>query len=80
MGGIIAPAIETTQRVLGERRMGLLKEAGSRRVAPTEQDACLSLAEVFSERPIDLPFTMIYLLCDDGSRVGALGARAGRRG
>jgi PAS domain S-box-containing protein len=78
IGGVFCPVIETTGRVLGGRRLNLLR-------AIAEQAAEMTSASCASARAIDcvretgqhdLPFAAIYLLDDDDS-VARLAGTAG---
>src|SRR4051812_45206139 len=66
--GVFNAVLETTTRVIGERRLRTLRELGAWKAgeARTARDACLSAAHVIAEDPQDLPFTLLYLL--DGAR------------
>jgi len=62
VGGIINIAVETTFRVLDERRQRLLRDlrevTGGARNA---DEVCTLAASVLSKYPADLPFSLIYL-------------------
>ncbi|HEY1425894.1 MAG TPA: PAS domain-containing protein, partial [Caulobacteraceae bacterium] len=66
--GIFCPATETTQRVLGERRLSTLRALG---VCSTEEltveAACVAMAAVLDENPLDFPFAAIYVTDEDGA-------------
>ena len=76
--GVFNAVVETTLRVVGERRLRTLRtltawEAG---VVRSAEDACRTAASTLSENPHDLPFMLLYLLDDDGRRA-SLAGRAG---
>ncbi len=63
VGGIFNAAIETTRRVLGERRAQMLRIlAASTADAPTPESAATSAVAAFEGDPHDLPFTLLYLV------------------
>ncbi|QEH38459.1 Sensor histidine kinase TmoS [Aquisphaera giovannonii] len=78
--GVFNAVLETTTRVIGERRLRTLRELGAREAgeARTAGDACLSAAQVIAEDPHDLPFALLYLL--DGGRRATLAGLAGLGG
>ena len=75
--GVFNAVLETTTRVIGERRLRTLRELGAWKAgeARTAGDACLSAAHVIAENPHDLPFTLLYLL--DGDRRATLAGLTG---
>ena len=53
---------ETTERVVGERRLGLLKDLAERNAtARTTRDACTLATETLAARPQDIQFALAYL-------------------
>ena len=53
---------ETTERVIGERRMALLKDLAARNAtARTARDACILATETLATRPQDITFALTYL-------------------
>lgn len=59
VGGVFTAVIETTDRVIGERRLRTLRDLASRAVeAKSENDACRIAAETLAENLHDLPFTI----------------------
>ena len=62
VGGIICANTDDTQRVIGERRLALLRElaAGTGDVR-TQLEACTRSVESLGTNPRDLPFALIYL-------------------
>jgi signal transduction histidine kinase len=60
--GVYCIVTETTERVIGERRMALLKELAERNAtARTEHDACRIAAETLGAKPHDVTFALTYL-------------------
>ena len=67
IGGVLATVHEITAKVIGERRLALLRElAAGATQGRTAQDACSIAAETFAKYPKDLPFSVLYLLDKDG--------------
>ncbi len=76
VGGIFCPVIETTEKVIGERRLRTLRDLAAKcKGALSEVSAYESAATVLAANPQDVPFAMIYRVDDD--RSAALGAAAG---
>lgn len=64
VGGIFNAAIETTPRVLAERRARLLRDLAAGVVdAPTEEIVASRAAAAFLTDSKDMPFTLLYLAC-----------------
>ncbi|HYO71558.1 MAG TPA: ATP-binding protein, partial [Archangium sp.] len=60
--GVFTAVSETTPRVLGERRLRTLRELASEASrARSVHDITRATADVLSENPGDLPFTLLYL-------------------
>jgi len=75
VGGVLVTVTETTERVLGARRLRTLQDLASRtQKAATAEAACESAAFVLSENPADLPFALLYLLDAAGKRATLAGA------
>lgn len=67
VGGLFCAVTEETQRVIGERRLRLLREiAGAMSESRTPSHVCESAAHCLANARRDLPFTLIYLLDADG--------------
>src|SRR6185369_4914259 len=81
VGGVFCIVTETTERVIGERRMALLRDLAARNAtARTARDACLLATETLATRPQDITFALTYL--DDelqSSTPGALEQLAAAR-
>ncbi len=68
IGGIFTAVTETTERVLGERRLRTLRAlAGAASEARTTEDACRRALNALAANPADIPFALLYLLDADGS-------------
>jgi signal transduction histidine kinase/CheY-like chemotaxis protein len=70
VGGVLVTVTETTQRVLGERRLKTTQALAARtRDAKTVHDACVTSGTVLDESAADVPFALIYLLDTNGDAV-----------
>jgi signal transduction histidine kinase len=68
IGGVLATVHEITEKVIGERRVRILRELGARVAeAKTDQEACATATTILSQHPKDAPFALLYLL-DEGAR------------
>jgi PAS domain S-box-containing protein len=66
--GIFNPCTETTEQVVGARRLETLRKLGIRSPETrTVEAACRQAAVVLSENPRDLPFAAIYLVDATGT-------------
>ncbi|HEY2031815.1 MAG TPA: ATP-binding protein [Myxococcales bacterium] len=79
VGGVLVTVTETTERVLGARRLKTLQALSAEtQQARTQNDACRSAAEVLARNPDDVPWSLIYLSHDEGksARLAARSAPA----
>src|SRR6185503_18135746 len=61
VGGVFCIVTETTERVVGERRMALLRDLASRNAtARTQREACVLAMETLAGNP-DVTFALAYL-------------------
>ena len=76
VGGIFCIVNETTERVVGARRLKTLRELGVRTVAEAKsaEGACQSSVQILAANRHDLPFSIIYLLDADGKLARLAGA------
>ena len=66
--GIFTAVIETTRRVLGERRLRTLRDLGARAaLAKGEEDAWRAAAASAEDNPADLSFALLYRTDPEGS-------------
>ncbi|GAA2643083.1 SpoIIE family protein phosphatase [Streptomyces vastus] len=66
-GGVLQILTETTGRVLGERRLRLLSETGTRTAGlPTPGEVARVVAEVAGSYPEEIPFLGLYLASEPG--------------
>jgi PAS domain S-box-containing protein len=69
VGGSFTLADDTTDRVIGERRLRTLRDLAARSMEAKEIDeACRIAAEAISENRFDLPFALFYLPDEDRRR------------
>ena len=62
IGGMLCVVTEDTERVIGERRLALLRELAADFAATnTEDEVCAALHLRIEARPEDLPFALVYL-------------------
>jgi signal transduction histidine kinase len=65
--GILTPCTETSEKVLGARRLETLRRLGIRSTeVRTCERACQEAVSVLRENPRDVPFAAIYVLDDTG--------------
>ena len=77
VGGVLVTVTETTERVLGERRLTTLRELALQTSdAKTVDQACAVAGRALAANPADIPTALIYLAEPDG-RYGRLMASAG---
>jgi signal transduction histidine kinase len=70
--GIFCPCTETTEQVVGARRLDTLRRLGARAPeARTVDAACKEMVAVFGENPRDIPFAGLYLLDGDHAVLSA---------
>jgi PAS domain S-box-containing protein len=67
IGGVFSAITETTERVLSERRLRILRELAAQTAeSKSAQAACEAFARVLGAGNPDLPFAILYLLDEDG--------------
>ena len=77
IGGVFTPVAETTEKVIGERRLTTLRDLASRSApARSPVEACHAAIETLSANPHDVPFALLYLREPDG-KAARLAGRAG---
>src|SRR5581483_1505530 len=80
IGGVLATVHEISEKVIGERRLAILRDLGSRAGdAKTAEEACELAAKVLSQYTKDVPFALLHLL-DDENGQSRLAAAAGPHG
>src|SRR5947207_4962318 len=77
VGGVFCPVIETTDKVIGERRLRTLRDLAARcKGAESEQAVCVAAAGVLAANPHDVPFSLFYCV-DDAERRAMLLSTSG---
>jgi signal transduction histidine kinase len=75
VAGMLAVVAETTERVEGERRLKMLRDLARRAAdSKTAEDACANAASILANNPIDVPFALLYLCSQDGTRAHLIAA------
>lgn len=64
VGGVFCAVMETTDKVIEERRLRLLNALAGATRAPGPAEACAVAAAEIARSPADVPFALIYLLKD----------------
>ena len=83
VGGVFTAVVETTQRVLSDRRLRLLTRVGEHSArARSREDACARCVEALQlSDPRPVPFALFYLFDDDhNAHLAATKGLAGGRG
>src|SRR4051812_32992417 len=60
-GGVLVTVIETTERILEERRLRTLRDLAASSDTQTEHDVCRLAAKTLAQNQHDLPFSLLYL-------------------
>jgi len=69
VGGVFIAVTETTERVLGERRLRTLRTLADASVnAKTVDDASQQVMDALAQNPADVPFALLYLIEGEGGR------------
>src|SRR6202046_1125939 len=77
IAGMLCVVTEVTDRVIGERRLRVLRDLAARAVGVESiEDSCRRLCEVLAQYPLDTPFAALYLLDAERQR-GRCVARSG---
>ncbi len=77
VGGVFCPCIETTEKVIGERRLTTLRDLAAQcKGAASEKAAYEAAADALGANGRDVPFALIYRVADDGA-TAELDAAAG---
>ena len=67
VGGVFTPVKETTERVIGERRLRTLRDLAARMPEARDADTvCRFGAEVLATNALDVPFALLYRISLDG--------------
>lgn len=73
IGGVLATVHEISEKVVGERRVTVLRDLGLLAEAKSEEEACNLAAETLAKHPKDIPFALIYLLDSNGKNAQLTG-------
>jgi hypothetical protein len=66
--GVFCPCTETTEKVVGARRLETLRKLGAQALEThTIAAVCEEAAKVLAENPYDIPFAAIYVVNDEGT-------------
>ncbi len=77
IGGVLATVHEITGKVVGDRRVVVLRDLGTRSAeARTAEDACAIAAGMLVKHSKDIPFALLYLI-DPDRKQARLAAAAG---
>src|ERR1700722_15974724 len=77
IAGMLCVVTEVTDRVIGERRLRVLRDLAARTVGVEDvEDSCRRLCEVLAQYPLDTPFAALYLIDGDRQRARCV-ARSG---
>ena len=74
VGGVFTPVLETTGKVVGERRLRTLRELAALGGADSVARAAADAASVLAQADKDIPFAAIYKLDGSASRAALLAA------
>ena len=81
IGGVFTAVTETTERVLGERRLRTLRALADASVtAETVDDACQQVMDALAQNPADVPFALLYLIEGEGASARLTGTTNIARG
>jgi PAS domain S-box-containing protein len=77
ISGMLCVVTEVTDRVIGERRLRVLRDLAARAVGVEGvEESCRRLCEVLAQYPLDTPFAALYLI-DAGKQQAHCVARTG---
>jgi PAS domain S-box-containing protein len=70
IGGVLATVHEITEKVIGQRRVGILSRLSARVAeAKSSEQACEIAMETLAQHPKDVPFGLLYLLNETGTQL-----------
>ena len=69
IAGMLCVVTEVTERVIGERRLRVLRDLAASPRAETIDEACKRLFSVLADDPLDIAFTALYLLDQSQERL-----------
>ncbi|MBV8523419.1 MAG: response regulator, partial [Acetobacteraceae bacterium] len=68
IGGVLATVHEITEKIVGQRRLNVLRDLGTAVEAKTAEEACAEAAKILKQHRKDIPFALIYLVAADTKR------------
>src|ERR1700744_5462635 len=72
VGGVFTAVTQTTEKVIGERRLLTLRDVAARSAdATSESEAWNIVADVLRDNPYDVPFAALYRINEDGNSAEA---------
>jgi hypothetical protein len=75
VGGVFCACTEDTKRILGERRVRMLRALAERATqAKSSEEACAIATATMRDNPYDLAFALLYLIDNDGVKARLAGA------
>ena len=78
VAGVFCPVIETTQKVISERRLKILRELASLDYSQRSvHEVCSAISEALKRAAHDVPFALIYLLDEQEPKCAQLCAASG---
>ncbi len=81
ISGMLCVVTEVTDKVIGERRLRILRDLAARSVGvESVEKACERLCEVLGQYPLDTPFGALYLQDVQGQRFRCVARTAGAHG
>ncbi len=77
IGGVLATIHETTEKIISDRRVAVLRDLGAcSAAAKTAEEACTIAAEALARHPKDIPFALLYVI-DSPQGLAHLAATSG---
>ncbi|HET9529170.1 MAG TPA: ATP-binding protein [Blastocatellia bacterium] len=73
-GGVFVTVLETTARVLADRRGHMLREMARSPNAWQAEEVCRSAAQTLATNPHDIPFALLYVVSEDGKQARLAGS------
>ena len=74
ISGMLCVVTEVTERVIGERRLRVLRDLAARAVGvESVQESCRRACEVLSQYALDVPFAGLYLIDSDAGQAHLMG-------
>jgi PAS domain S-box-containing protein len=81
IGGVLATVHEISEKIVGERRVAVLRDLGARSTeAKTAEEACAIAARTLERHAIDVPFALLYLIDADRKRARLAGVSGAAEG